>query len=311
MSESLAKRYDPKEFEERWYRFWEERGFFTAHPEEKGERGERFCLVIPPPNVTGTLHMGHAFEDALMDCVVRWKRMQGLDTLWLPGTDHAGIATQIVVEQELAKEGRARHELGREKFVERVWKWKQESGGVILKQLRRMGASCDWSREKFTMEPALSRAVQKVFVELYREGLVYRGEYIVNWCPRCQTALSDLEASDSQHNGHLWYVRYPEAGGDGGIVVATTRPETMLGDTGVAVHPEDERFRGLLGKKVVLPLVGREIPVVADPFVDKEFGTGAVKVTPAHDANDFDAGKRCGLPRILRASTASRRARKF
>jgi valyl-tRNA synthetase len=295
MSEDLPKAYEPKDVERRWYAYWEKGGFFTADPRS---RKPPFAMVIPPPNVTGSLHIGHAFTLTLQDVIVRWKRMSGFDTLWLPGLDHAGIATQMVVERQLAKEGKKKEDLGREAFEAKVWAWKEQSGGKILNQLRLMGYSLDWTRERFTMDAQLSRAVREVFVSLYEAGLVYRGDYIVNWCPRCMTALSDLEVEVEVERGSLWHIRYPEKGGGAGIVVATTRPETMLGDTAVAVHPDDERYRALIGRTLVLPILGREIPVVADSFVDREFGTGAVKLTPAHDPNDFAAGQRLGLPGI-------------
>ena len=293
--DALTKAYDPRDVEQRWYRFWEERGFFRADP---SSGGEPFCIMIPPPNVTGSLHIGHAFTNTLQDVIVRWRRMQGRDALWLPGLDHAGIATQMVVERQLAKEGKRKEDLGREAFEKRVWEWKEQSGGIILKQLRLMGFSLDWTRERFTMDARLSRAVREVFVSLYEQQLVYRGDYIVNWCPRCGTALSDLEVVTEPEASSLWHIRYPAADGGEGIVVATTRPETLLGDTAVAVHPEDERHRHLIHKTVILPILKRAIPVVADAFVDREFGTGAVKITPAHDPNDFEAGKRLGLPCI-------------
>jgi valyl-tRNA synthetase len=293
--EPLAKAYEPKEVEARWYRFWDESGFFRADP-ESGK--EPFAIVIPPPNVTGSLHIGHAFTLTLQDVIVRWKRMCGHDTLWLPGLDHAGIATQLVVERQLAREGKRREDLGRAAFEARVWEWKAESGGKILNQLRLMGYSLDWTRLRFTLDPQLSRAVREVFVSLYEAGLIYRGDYIVNWCPRCGTALSDLEVETEVESGSLWHIRYPGADGGPGVVVATTRPETMLGDTAVAVHPDDERHRALVGGRVILPVLHRPIPVVGDSFVDPEFGTGAVKVTPAHDANDFQAAQRLGLPAI-------------
>jgi valyl-tRNA synthetase len=293
--EPLAKAYEPKEVEARWYRFWDESGFFRANP-ESGK--EPFAIVIPPPNVTGSLHIGHAFTLTLQDVIVRWKRMCGHDTLWLPGLDHAGIATQLVVERQLAREGKRREDLGRAAFEARVWEWKAESGGRILNQLRLMGYSLDWTRLRFTLDPQLSRAVREVFVSLYEAGLIYRGDYIVNWCPRCGTALSDLEVETEAESGSLWHIRYPGADGGPGVVVATTRPETMLGDTAVAVHPDDERHRALVGGKVILPILHRPIPVVGDSFVDPEFGTGAVKVTPAHDPNDFQAAQRLGLPAI-------------
>jgi valyl-tRNA synthetase len=293
--DELAKAYDPRDVERRWYPYWEEHGFFRADP---ASGRPPFAIVIPPPNVTGSLHIGHAFTLTLQDVIVRWKRMSGFDTLWLPGLDHAGIATQMVVERQLAREGKRKEELGREGFDRRVRAWKEESGGKILKQLRLMGFSLDWTRERYTMDEGFVRAVREVFVTLHEQGLIYRGQYIVNWCPRCGTALSDLEVVTRPEAGQLWHIRYPAVGGGEGLVVATTRPETMLGDTAVAVHPEDERYRDLVGKKVVLPILGREIPVVADAFVDREFGTGAVKITPAHDPNDFQAAQRLGLTSI-------------
>jgi len=293
--ETLAKAYEPRDVEPRWYAFWEESGYFTAGL-QPGRRP--FAIVIPPPNVTGALHIGHSFTNSLQDAIVRWRRMQGYDVLWLPGLDHAGIATQTVVERQLAKEGKRKEDLGREAFEARIWRWKEESGGKILKQFRVMGFSLDWTRLRFTLDATLSRAVREVFVSLWEQGLIYRGDYIVNWCPRCVTALSDLEVETRPEPGKLWHIRYRAKDGGPGIVVATTRPETLLGDTAVAVHPEDERHRGLIGKTVVLPVLGREIPVVGDSFVDREFGTGAVKVTPAHDPNDFLAAQRLGLPSI-------------
>jgi len=288
----FPKAYEPKEVEEKWYRFWLERGFFHANP-NSGKRP--FCIVIPPPNVTGSLHMGHALNNTLQDILIRWRRMQGYETLWLPGTDHAGIATQHMVEKELAKENLTREEIGREEFLKRVWEWKEKYGRVIIEQLKRLGASCDWDRERFTMDEGLKEAVKEVFVRLYEEGLIYRGNYIINWCPRCKTALSDLEVERKEEEGMLYYLRYPLEGG-GEIVVATTRPETMLGDTAVAVNPEDERYKDLVGRWVILPVVGRRIPVIADSYVDPQFGTGALKITPAHDVNDFEIAKRHDLP---------------
>ena len=294
---SIEKEYRPEAIEQRWAREWVDRGLFRAGVDPVKRP---FCMVIPPPNVTGNLHMGHVLVYTLHDVIARWRRMQGWDVLWLPGTDHAGIATQAVVERELAKEGTDRHKLGRPAFVERVWAWKSIYGSRITEQLKLLGSSCDWSRERFTMDDGLSRAVREVFVRLYREGLIYRDRYIVNWCPRCLTALSDLETVHENKKGKLYTVRYPFADAKGGgLEVATTRPETMLGDTGVAVHPDDERYRGAVGRVVALPLTGRTIPVVADGFVDPSFGTGAVKVTPAHDPNDFAAGRRLGLPEIV------------
>jgi valyl-tRNA synthetase len=276
--------YNPHEIEEKQYAESLRRGYFHADPTSSKPP---FSIVIPPPNVTGSLHMGHALNNTLQDVLVRYKRMDGYEALWMPGTDHAGIATQNVVERMLAAEGTTREELGREGFVERVWRWKEESGGTIIRQLRRLGASCDWERERFTMDEGLSRAVREVFCRLYEEGLIYRGNYITNWCPRCHTALSDLEVEHEDADGRLWHLSYPLRDGSGSVVVATTRPETMLGDTAVAVHPEDDRYRDLVGKTLLLPLVGREIPIIADAAVDPAFGTGAVKVTPAHDPNDF------------------------
>jgi len=287
----MDKAYDPHDIEQRQYQRWEENGYFAP-----SGSGESYCIVIPPPNVTGTLHMGHAFQDTIMDALIRYNRMSGRNTLWQPGMDHAGIATQMVVERQLNAEGTSRKELGREKFVERVWKWKNESGGWIQQQLRRMGASVDWKRERFTMDEDLSVAVTEVFVKLYDEGLIYRGKRLVNWDPVLHTALSDLEVLSQEEAGKLWHFRYPLVSGDGHVVVATTRPETMLGDSAVAVHPEDERYKDLVGQEVLLPLVERKMPVVADDYVDPEFGTGCVKITPAHDFNDYELGKRHDLP---------------
>jgi len=292
---TLEKTYDPKVVEDKWYSYWEENGCFAACTDR--ERPP-FSMVIPPPNVTGSLHMGHALNNTLQDILARYRRLKGDNVLWMPGTDHAGIATQNVVERQLHEEGIDRHQLGREKFIERVWQWRRESGRTILNQLRRLGASCDWSRERFTMDEGLSRAVREVFVTLYEEGLIYQGDYITNWCPRCHTALSDLEVEYEEHQGSLWELEYPLADGSGGIVVATTRPETMLGDTAVAVNPEDERYRELVGKEVILPLMERPIPIIADHYVDMEFGSGAVKITPAHDPNDFEVAQRHQLPAV-------------
>ena len=291
----LEPRYDPKGAEDRWYAEWLKRGYFHGAPSESQEP---YSIVIPPPNVTGSLHMGHALNNALQDILVRWKRMSGLSVCWMPGTDHAGIATQNVVERQLAEENLSRESLGREKFIERVWKWKAESGGTIIRQLHRLGASCDWERERFTMDEGLSRAVREAFVRLYEEGLIYRDNYLVNWCPRCETAVSDLEVDHEDQDGHLWEFHYPLWDGGDGVTIATTRPETMLGDTAVAVHPDDERYKDLVGEHLRLPLLDRKIPVIADSFVDAEFGSGAVKVTPAHDPNDFEAGLRNDLPQI-------------
>ncbi len=293
----IPKTYDPKEAEAEHYARWEKRGCFA--PEiNKDPDAPVFSIVIPPPNVTGSLHMGHALQHTMMDVLTRHKRMSGFRTLWLPGMDHAGISTQLMVTRELKKEGKTRHDLGREKFVERVWQWKHEHGGQILKQMRREGASVDWSREKFTMDEDLSRAVREVFVRLYDEGLIYRGKRIVNWCPNDQTVLSDLEVLREPQKGKLYYLRYPFKDGSGSLTVATTRPETMLGDTAVAVNPNDVRYQSLIGQTLILPIVGREIPVVADDFVESEFGTGAVKVTPAHDPNDYEIGQRHKLAQV-------------
>jgi valyl-tRNA synthetase len=294
-SGTLKKGYEPKEVERHWYAYWEKEGLFAA--EDVSDK-DSFSIVIPPPNVTGVLHMGHAHNNTLQDILCRYRRMQGCNVLWMPGTDHAGIATQNVVEKGLAKEGLTRHSLGREKFIERVWNWREQYGGLIIEQLKRLGASCDWARERFTMDEGLSRAVRTVFVRLYEEGLIYRGNYIINWCPRCQTALSDLEVAHEDHNGHLYHIRYPFEDGRGGIVVATTRPETMLGDTAVAVNPNDERYRSLEGKRVILPLMNRAIPIIYEEYVDTVFGTGALKITPAHDPHDFDIGLRHNLDAI-------------
>jgi len=287
--------YDPHDIESRWYPVWEESGAFRP---EINPDGEPFTIVIPPPNVTGVLHMGHALDMSIQDAVIRRKRMQGFRALWLPGMDHAGIATQNVVERELAKEGMTRHDLGRERFVEQVWQWKATSGGTITKQIRAMGFSCDWSRERFTLDEGLSVAVREVFVTLYEEGLIYRSNRIINWCPRCHTAISDIEVEHQEEQGTLTHIRYPFTDGDGYIEVATTRPETMLGDTAVAVHPDDPRYASAIGRTVRLPLMDRDIPVVADDAVELEFGTGAVKVTPAHDPLDFEIGQRHGLEPI-------------
>jgi len=304
----LPKRYDPKNTEDKWYKFWLEKGFFKADP---GSPRPHFSVMMPPPNITGILTMGHVLNNTIQDLIVRFKRMRGYETLWQPGIDHAGIATQNVVEKALAKEGKTRFDLGREKFVELVWKWKEQYGEKILTQLRKLGVSCDWSRVKFTMDPDMSRAVIKAFVELYKAGLIYRGTRIINWCPRCGTALADDEVEYIEEKGKLYYIKYPLVGEEGYIVVATTRPETYLGDTAVAVNPQDERYKELVGKKVKLPLVNwirkdlkgeevsAEIPIIADNRVEKEFGTGAVKVTPAHDPADFEIGMDAGLPQVV------------
>ncbi|MFH1287645.1 MAG: valine--tRNA ligase [bacterium] len=319
----ISKVYEPKQVEGKWYSFWLEKDYFHAisHFGKGGLKGDfrtkNYCIVIPPPNVTGSLHVGHALNNTLQDILIRWKRMQGYNVLWMPGTDHAGIATQNVVERQLKEEKIDRHKLGREKFIERVWKWKKKSGGIIISQLKRLGASCDWKRERFTMDSGLSQAVREVFVRLYNEGFIYRGNYIINWCPRCHTALSDIEVEYQETKGKLYHIKYllKESSVVSRqssvkksdtidyslstihyVIVATTRPETMLGDTAVAVNPNDERYKDLVGKKVILPLLNREIPVVADDYVDMSFGTGVVKITPAHDVNDFEVAKRHNLP---------------
>jgi valyl-tRNA synthetase len=298
MPHELPKAYEPGAIEKRWADYWIKEKLFSVPTPPVGETRPVFALLLPPPNVTGRLHMGHMLNQTQMDIIVRWHRMRGFITLWLPGTDHAGIATQMMVERQLAKEGKTRRDLGRQKFIERVWEWKREYGGAILDQMKRLGASVDWHREYFTMDENLSRAVREVFVRLYEEGLIYRGKYIVNWCPRCETAISDLEVKHEDVAGKLWEIRYPVIGSSEFITVATTRPETMLGDTAIAVNGKDERYTHLHGRKVLLPLMKREIPIITDELAQPEFGTGAVKVTPAHDPNDFEAGKRHNLPQI-------------
>lgn len=299
-AQNIATTYDPTEIEKKWYKTWEEQGYFKP-----SGHGESFCIMIPPPNVTGSLHMGHGFNNAIMDALTRYNRMMGKNTLWQPGTDHAGIATQMVVERQLGLQGITRHDLGREKFIEKVWEWKEQSGGTITKQIRRLGSSVDWSRERFTMDEGLSNAVKEVFVRLHEDGLIYRGKRLVNWDPKLQTALSDLEVESKEEKGSLWHFKYffedksvKTQDGKDYLVVATTRPETLLGDTAVAVHPEDERYAHLVGKNIVLPITGRLIPIVADDYVEKDFGTGCVKITPAHDFNDYELGKRNSLPII-------------
>ena len=295
MAREIAKAYEPQQIEPRWAEYWVKEELFKADP---GAPGPVFSIVIPPPNVTGSLHIGHMLEHTEIDILTRWHRMRGYNTLYLPGTDHAGISTQRVVVKQLMDQGIDYHKLGREEFERRVWRWKEEAGSQITEQMRAIGESCDWSRERFTLSPEMSRVVRKVFVQLYKEGLIYRETRLVNWCPACLTVLSDLEVNHEDRQGHLWHIRYPVAGTKEYVVVATTRPETMLGDTAVAVHPEDERYKQLVGKSVVLPLMNREIPIIADAIVDREFGTGAVKITPAHDPNDFEVGKRHGMAEI-------------
>ncbi len=291
----LAKSFEPRDIEQRWYQHWEQSGYFAAG---STPGHDAYCIMLPPPNVTGTLHMGHAFQHTLMDALVRYHRMKGLNTLWQPGTDHAGIATQIVVERQLDAKKISRHDLGREAFVEKVWEWKEQSGSTITRQMRRLGTSPDWSRERFTMDEGLSKAVTEVFVRLYNEGLIYRGKRLVNWDPVLGTAVSDLEVISEEEDGFMWHIRYPLEEGEGALIVATTRPETLLGDVAVAVHPEDERYKHLIGKHVRLPIAERTIPIIGDDYVDPEFGTGCVKITPAHDFNDYQVGQRHKLEPI-------------
>ena len=296
MNKNIDKTYDPSKVENKLYTKWVENGYFHA---EVDKTKKPFTIVIPPPNVTGQLHMGHALDETLQDILIRFKRMQGYSTLWVPGTDHAGIATQIKVEETLRKnEGLTRHDLGREKFLERVWDWKKQYGSRIINQLKKLGSSCDWDRERFTMDEGCSKAVKEVFVNLYNKGLIYQGSRIINWCPHCITALSDAEVDHAEQQGHFWHIKYKIKGTEDYVVIATTRPETMFGDTAVAVNPEDERYKSIVGKTLILPLIGREIPVIADEYVDKEFGTGCVKITPAHDPNDFEVGLRHNLEQI-------------
>jgi len=292
-AKNLSKAYDPKQVEEKLYNMWVENGYFT--PEIDYDK-EPYTIVIPPPNITGQLHMGHALDNTIQDILIRWRRMQGYCTLWLPGTDHASIATEAKIVETLAKEGKTKYDLGREGFLERAWEWKREYGGRIINQLKKLGCSCDWTRERFTLDEGCSKAVEKVFISLYEKGLIYRGERIINWCPNCKTSISDIETIYDDEKGHFWHIKYPVKGSDEYIEIATTRPETMLGDTAVAVHPEDERYKHLIGKTVILPLMNKEIPIIADEYVDMEFGTGAVKITPAHDPNDFEVGLRHNLP---------------
>ncbi len=295
----MDKTYQPQQIEASWYQTWEKNGYF--HP---SGQGEPYCIMIPPPNVTGSLHMGHGFQQSIMDAMTRYQRMLGKNTLWQVGTDHAGIATQMVVERQLQAQNLTKHDLGRDTFVDKVWEWKEHSGNTITRQMRRLGVSVDWDRERFTMDEGLSRAVAEVFIRLYEEGLIYRGKRLVNWDPKLHTAISDLEVINEEENGSFWYFRYPladeasTADGKTYIVIATTRPETMLGDTALAVNPEDERYRSLIGKQVELPLCNRQIPIIADDYVDPEFGTGCVKITPAHDYNDYEIGSRHDLPMV-------------
>ena len=292
MSKELAKTYEPREVEDRIYEFWTKGNYFHAEPDPKKKP---YTIVIPPPNITGQLHMGHALDETLQDILIRWRRMQGYCALWLPGTDHASIATEAKIVEAMRKEGVTKEEIGREAFLERAWDWKRQYGGRIVEQLKKLGSSCDWERERFTLDEGCSKAVREVFVRLYEKGLIYRGERIINWCPHCKTSISDAEVEFEEKAGHFWHLRYPFKDGSGYLELATTRPETMLGDTAVAVHPDDERYQGIIGKTLILPLVGREIPVVADTYVEKDFGTGVVKITPAHDPNDFEVGLRHNL----------------
>jgi len=293
--DQLEKIYSPKEVEERWGKYWDENRLF--HGDETSTK-KPFSIVIPPPNVTGSLHMGHAFNNTLQDVLARWKRMLGFEVLWQPGTDHAGIATQNVVERQLHAEGINRQEIGREEFIKRVWKWRDESGGTINHQLSKLGSSLDWERDRFTMDEGLSKAVREVFVSLYEEGLIYKGDYIINWCPRCLTALSDLEVEHQETQGHLNSIRYQFKNSKSSLTIATTRPETLLGDSAVAVNPKDERYQSMIGETLILPLLGRELPLIGDNYVDSSFGSGALKVTPAHDPNDFELGRRHDLELI-------------
>ncbi len=294
----LEKTYDPKQVEDRIYKTWEERKYFTPVIDESREP---YTIVIPPPNITGQLHLGHALDNTIQDILIRWRRMQGYPTLWLPGSDHASIATEAKIVEMLSLEGKTKKDLGREKFLERAWNWKEEYGGRIVNQLKKLGSSCDWTRERFTLDEVCSRAVKRVFVDLYKKGLIYKGERIINWCTNCKTSISDIETIYDEQKGHFWHIKYPLKDSDGYLEIATTRPETMLGDTAVAVHPEDERYKDLIGKTVILPLLNKEIPIIEDDYVDMEFGTGAVKITPAHDPNDFEVAVRHGLsmPRVI------------
>ena len=295
MSKELEKTYNPSEIEDRLYQKWLDNKYFHA---EVDHSKKPFTIVIPPPNITGKLHMGHALDETMQDILIRFKKMQGYNTLWQPGTDHASIATEVKIIEALKEEGIEKEELGREKFLERAWKWKEEYGGTIVSQLKKLGSACDWDRERFTMDEGCSKAVEEVFIKLYEKGYIYKGSRIINWCPVCQTSISDAEVEHVDQAGHFWHIKYPVVGTDDYLEIATTRPETMLGDTAVAVHPDDERYTHLVGKMLELPLCGRQIPIVADEYVDKEFGTGAVKITPAHDPNDFEVGRRHDLPVI-------------
>ena len=295
MSENLEKTYNPKAIEAKLYEKWCDNKYFHA---EVDRSKKPFTTVMPPPNITGKLHMGHALDNTLQDILIRYKRMQGYNALWIPGTDHAAISTEVKVTNQLKEEGIDKKELGREKFLERTWQWKEEYAGTIEGQLKKLGVSCDWDRERFTMDEGCSKAVEEVFIKLYNEGYIYKGSRIINWCPVCKTSLSDAEVEHEEQDGFFWHIKYPIVGTDDYLEIATTRPETLLGDTAIAVHPDDERYKDIVGKMCKLPLTDREIPIVADYYVDKEFGTGAVKITPAHDPNDFEVGKRHNLPEI-------------
>ncbi|MGN0654257.1 MAG: valine--tRNA ligase, partial [Oscillospiraceae bacterium] len=295
MKKELSKLYEPKEVEDKIYKYWMDNECFKAEVDSKKKP---YTIVIPPPNITGQLHMGHALDETLQDILIRWKRMSGYSALWLPGTDHAAIATEAKIVAAMAEEGLTKEQIGREAFMERAWAWKEKFGGRIVEQLKKLGSSCDWSRERFTMDEGCNKAVREVFVNLYNKGLIYRGERIINWCPHCKTSISDAEVNYEDQAGHFWHLRYPLSDGSGYIELATTRPETLLGDTAVAVHPDDERYKDMVGKTVILPIVHREIPIVADTYVEMDFGTGVVKITPAHDPNDFEVGLRHKLPVI-------------
>ncbi len=295
MKKELNKVYEPSQVEDRIYKFWLDGNMFRADPDPEKEP---YCIVMPPPNITGQLHMGHALDNTLQDILIRWKRMSGYSALWVPGTDHASIATEAKIVEQMRKEGISKDDIGRDGFLERAWEWKKQYGGRIVSQLKKIGSSCDWSRERFTMDEGCTKAVKDVFVKYYEKGYIYRGERIINWCPHCKTSISNAEVEYEDQAGHFWHLRYPLTDGSGYVELATTRPETLLGDTAIAVNPKDERYKDIVGKTVLLPLVNREIPVVADSYVDMEFGTGVVKITPAHDPNDFEVGARHDLPII-------------
>ncbi len=299
MMNEMPKTYDPAQVESKWYERWEKAGYFHAQP---NPAKNPYCIVIPPPNITGKLHMGHALDETLQDVLIRYRRMDGHEALWLPGTDHASIATEVKIVEQMAKEGLTKKDIGRDAFLDRAWQWRNEFGTTIVKQLRKLGSSCDWERERFTMDEGCNKAVIKVFKKLYDKGLIYRGDRIINWCPACKTALSDAEVEYEEQTSHLWHIRYDAPDRTYSIVVATTRPETMLGDTAIAVNPNDDRYTDIVGRTVIIPGVGREIPIVADEYCEMEFGTGAVKITPGHDPNDFEVSQRCGLP-IIRVFT--------